>query len=39
VADARTGSGRIAPDAWMLAGAVIVVVSGIYMIRIVAPAP
>lgn len=25
------------PDAWMLAGAAIVVVSGIYMIRIVAP--
>jgi drug/metabolite transporter (DMT)-like permease len=27
------------PDAWMLAGALIVVVSGVYMIRIVAPAP
>lgn len=27
------------PDAWMLAGAVFVVMSGIYMIRLVAPAP
>ena len=27
------------PDIWMLAGALIVVASGIYMIRIVAPGP